>query len=208
MSKDNKNRIDLPTYVELFNITQFQILETNKMLEIMNADLFKIMKKTDQESEDQCWRRMVVRTALSIVESVCFRMKLLAINVGILKGIEFSKREKAFLYEEKEIKRKDDSIEKRKFYPESKENLKFVFKIIARMFGTKFEIKEEDVGWRSYVKAIEIRNRITHPKNIEDLNVSIKDYDTAGEAFRWFSLLFNELLKEIKKFENINKSSL
>lgn len=40
-------------------------------------------------------------------------------------------------------------------------------------------------GWERVKAAVEVRNRITHPKSVEDLNVSLEDIQNASGAFFW-----------------------
>ena len=171
-----------------------------KMTEIFLDDLSKGMKKTEEESEDECWRRLVVRTAMSQIETMCFWLKKYVLFLSPILHKKIIPKDETWLKEEKvEIKR--GKIESKKFFPETKENLKFAFKIYGWMFGFEFDI-EKCEGWETYKKAVEIRHRITHPKSISDLKVSLKDYDIVGSTYQWFSDCYKELRTKAKQKMN------
>ena len=39
--------------------------------------------------------------------------------------------------------------------------------------------------WQSFRRAIKIRDRITHPKSVSDLNISDEDYNDVSAGFGW-----------------------
>lgn len=41
-------------------------------------------------------------------------------------------------------------------------------------------------GWQNFTLAIDIRNRITHPKSLDDLNLTDRDLNTCAGALHWF----------------------
>ena len=61
-----------------------------------------------------------------------------------------------------------------------------------------------DVGWQRLRSAIRLRNRITHPKTVEDLAISQQDLDAASAGFDWFLTnvvaVMEATLKELKAF--------
>ena len=61
----------------------------------------------------------------------------------------------------------------------------FVIKLLDRTVGGQTRLKEID-GWKEFHDAIEIRNRVTHPKTKDDLSVSQEDYDTVIKGLQWF----------------------
>lgn len=176
--------------------------DTRKMTEIFLDDLSKGMKKTEEEPEDECWRRLVVRTAMSQIETMCFRLKKYVLFLSPFLHKKISPKDEMWLKEEK-VEKKKGEIKRKKFFPEAKENLKFAFKMYGWMLNFEFNIEKIE-GWESYKKAVEIRHRITHPKSISDLEVSLKDYDIVGSTYQWFSDCFTELrLKAKQKFDEL-----
>ena len=66
-----------------------------------------------------------------------------------------------------------------------KQRVLFVMNMSARITGSEISPKGDD-GWRKFLEATKIRNRITHPKNQDDLEVSRLEYDIVVEALKWF----------------------
>ena len=61
----------------------------------------------------------------------------------------------------------------------------FALNMCARVTGTDLSPRSEE-GWNEFLRATSIRNRITHPKDQTDLDVSAQEYDTVVKAFQWF----------------------
>ena len=61
----------------------------------------------------------------------------------------------------------------------------FALNMCARATGTNLSPRSEE-GWSDFLHATKIRNRITHPKNQDDLDVTSRDYDTVVKGFQWF----------------------
>lgn len=64
---------------------------------------------------------------------------------------------------------------------------RFVFRLYASMVREPVEIKVSGAGWQSFQKAIGIRNRITHPKSMEEFSVSEEDMVVVKTAFNWYA---------------------
>ena len=60
-------------------------------------------------------------------------------------------------------------------------------------------------GWDSFQRAIEMRNRITHPRTPEDLNLSKEDFNHIELGATWFSdnieNLINQFAERLKKLK-------
>ena len=66
-----------------------------------------------------------------------------------------------------------------------KNRVLFVLELMDRTVGGQTRPKEID-GWKEFHDAIEIRNRVTHPKTKDDLSVSQEDYDSVIKGLQWF----------------------
>jgi hypothetical protein len=61
-----------------------------------------------------------------------------------------------------------------------------------------YELQVDDVGWDNFKQALLlIRNRITHPKTIEDLQLSDKEVQTAADAASWYLKVQRELIQKL-----------
>ena len=57
---------------------------------------------------------------------------------------------------------------------------------IAEQLDTELEIDFGVVGWADLKQAIKVRNRITHPKSISDLDISDTDIAIIQSGLLWF----------------------
>ena len=183
------------------------LTETDEMWREMHSDYFKINLKLKEETDKreaviQFWRRLAVRVALSIIESLCFRMKITILSHNELFGKKLSPRIETPLREETYALDEKGETMSRNAYYEPKRNLRFVFKEFAKVFNPDFRLKVDDKGWASYREALKIRNRITHPKNLWDLNCSEEEYKMVTEAYNWFERSITQLLmpEEYEKY--------
>jgi hypothetical protein len=66
---------------------------------------------------------------------------------------------------------------------------------VRSAYESTFELKVGDVEWEAYLKALEIRDRLTHLKKPADIKVSDDEYSKVLHVTRtWFARNFNEAL--------------
>jgi hypothetical protein len=155
------------------------VFETMEMAEVFNKDIKKIIEFSETikyESEAQFWMRVMVRTIVDSIDALIFRLRKTARELIELRGIE------------NELPPKPKKI-----------NLRYIFKVLAIAFNSTFEIKEDDEKLKDYSEARAIRNRITHPKELTDLNISLKgEYVKFSDTFIWVSECIKKLSKQSK----------
>jgi hypothetical protein len=62
--------------------------------------------------------------------------------------------------------------------------IRLLARVIQRDFPS-FDPHFENEGWDRMKRAIEVRNRVTHPKSVSDLDVSLDDVANSRAAFFW-----------------------
>ena len=78
----------------------------------------------------------------------------------------------------------------------------FALDISTRIYGTKLSPKEID-GWNEFLDFIKIRNRVTHPKNLNDIEISEQEYNKAIKALKWY-VICQELALGQKSLPDLN----
>ena len=58
----------------------------------------------------------------------------------------------------------------------------FSLKAFAETFGLPLTIDKGGKNWQCYTRALKIRDRITHPKNINDIEITDEDIEVIREA--------------------------
>jgi len=72
--------------------------------------------------------------------------------------------------------------------------------VFALAFDSSFEIKEDDEKLKDYSEARDIRDRITHPKKLSDLNISGMDYVKIADTYIWFTECLKKVIEQSKRF--------
>ena len=71
-----------------------------------------------------------------------------------------------------------------------------VFEMFSRLYGKSFQLDKSSTGWVDLKTAIEVRNRITHPKNAASFAIDDSQLDAVERARQWFADSVEALLKE------------
>jgi len=155
------------------------VLETKQMADVFTKDMNKIFgfhDKVKYKSDLQFWMRITVRTVIDSIDALIYRERIMARELIKHRGIE------------KQLPPKP-----------KKTNLRYIFKVLAIAFDSTFEIKEDDEKLKDYSEAREIRRRITHPKKLTDLDISLEEeYGKFMDTFLWFSECLKQLNKQSK----------
>ena len=165
-----------------FNRKVKYAFESKEMLDVLTKDMDKINEimripsNVKCESDLQSWMRIMVRTTIDSIDALIYRVRELSRDLIKLRGDE------------------------KKLLPKPKKtNLRYIFKVFAVALDSTFEIKEDDVRLNDYSDAREIRRRITHPKKLKDLNISVeKEFVKFADTFAWFTDCIKQLLAQSK----------
>ena len=165
-----------------FNRKVKYAFESKEMLDVLTKDMDKINEimripsNVKYESDLQSWMRIMVRTTIDSIDALIYRVRELSRDLIKLRGDE------------------------KKLLPRlKKENLRYAFKVCAIAFDSTFEIKEGDEKLKDYLEVRKIRNRITHPQKLTDLDISLeKEYVKFADTYHWFSDCIKQLNKQSK----------
>lgn len=157
------------------------VFDTMKMAEVFRKDVKRIIRYFDgikYDSDAQFLMRIMVRTVVDSIDALIFRLRKMTRELIKLRGIE------------KELPPKPKKI-----------NLRYVFKVFAVALDSSFEIKEDDERLKDYSEARNIRNRITHPKELSDLSISETDYSKFGDTFIWIIECIKKLSEQSRRLK-------
>ncbi len=108
--------------------------------------------------------------------------------------VRFTDAELALIREERyELSYKGEVRIRQKFLRLA-DNLRFSFKLFAKATNSTYELDVGGIGWDSFLKAIAVRNRITHSKYERDLVISDEDFDFVQKAAQWYRDCTGDLL--------------
>lgn len=186
----------LAIYAEFVNLEEMQRILKNDMYEIAKMPI-------GEESHDIAFRA-ILRTAFAYMEAMIFCLKSIALKLSVFGLGQFSPAEIAMLGEYSyELDDKGRAKTQVKFIPLLK-NIRFAFEAGRRALHLRFTLNVGDARWDSFQKALEIRNRITHPKIPDDLHLSEEDLAHIKSAFNWFAENLTGFKKEF--FDSAEKA--
>jgi hypothetical protein len=170
---------ELDTYEEQFNLLQSMGL-------ILRQDVLDCGKLALDNNKTDWGSRAFTHAVFAMIEGGVFRLKQMALKLSEHGKGNFSRAELVILEETSyDLNDKGQTQTQVKFVPLTR-NIKFAFIACARAWGVQYELRVDDSGFDSFQAALKIRNRITHPKRLEDLNLSEKEVGQVEKAARWF----------------------
>ncbi len=130
---------------------------------------------TEEKRLDQYWLRSSFRSFFALVEAMAFAWKREALSAHARGALELSTGEMALLRDESyELTANGKVVARTKFIP-TKQNVRFAFGILSKTFNTVRVADFGISGWEIFQRSLLVRNRISHPKRIEEGLVSMLD---------------------------------
>lgn len=176
-------------YIDFANIQEifFELISDVETAKKLDTDYF---------SEDFI-KRTYTRAFFAMIEGVISQLKVTALKANRDSNI-FQPCEIQLL---KEITVSLDDNGKAK---EKKAKLRFIPNIIfsinsfAKVLNLDYRIKTSCSGYQAMLKAVKIRDRITHPKSKKCTYINSDEMIILGDANIWFRDAIEQLLKLIK----------
>jgi len=150
-------------------------------------------------ADEQYLRRSTIRTIGAAIEGLTFHLKSIALNQATSFPELYSDLEIAALKEQTYSINDNGAVQIRAMLIPLKTSIKLIVKIVDKNTKSLHEKSFNNKGWDALIANIEVRNRITHPKKIEDLTITKKEIDQAIRAFNWtlaLALRTGDLVKE------------
>lgn len=152
----------------------------------LTTDREWVAAQVDSGDEFGSARRAYVRVMLSFIEGMSHAIKDLLIAADREKRLSLSLPE-VFVLREVQFEVDGKARARAVRRPlRTKDGVRFLLKLLGRVAQPPFEPQFGDDGWRAFSEAIEIRNRVTHPRSREDLWLTDKDLDVVDRAVLWF----------------------
>jgi hypothetical protein len=149
---------------------------------IIAHDIVLSMQRMEQY-DNQANRRDFIRSTFAAMEGWLWDFRQRAQSV--LEDVrDFTPAEQAAFAETSfAISSNGKLIEQTRYY-----SMTTMFRFVVRLAEEEFGNPLVDFGsneWQAFNQAIEIRNRITHPKDINDFNLSDSDIETVRSSSIW-----------------------
>ena len=140
-------------------------------------------------NDTQFARWQFVRATFAKLEGFTFTLKQLCLR----SPSKYSAAETALLREE--AFSLDDKGEPRVAANHLKlaANVQFAFRMYARASDLRFSLRTSESEWGDSRQAMGVRNRLMHPRKLEDLMISEADVQAASRASAWIEAKHLEL---------------
>jgi len=158
-------------------------------------ELYKLAKeKADQVLADQnnsqkydefqLYTRAFIRSVYAHIEGVTCLMRIAILWASERGEIQLSETEKAKLSEKYR-------------YNSFKDNFNLAFNHFTRLFGSAFRPNKNDPRYQNFLKGVDTRDSIMHPKTLVQFCMSGDSLRDVQLGLLWFSETFRQLLHSL-----------
>jgi hypothetical protein len=156
------------------------------LLDELAKELGTLLQGKHRDTLSQPERRMYVRSAFATIEAWLYVWKRIALSAHPdPKCSTISEAERTFAQEHEYRLTDSGEVETRRTKISLAANLRFGFKLLAKAASVPSELDVSGSEWQTFRRAIKIRDRITHPKSVSDLNISDEDFNDVSVGFGW-----------------------
>jgi hypothetical protein len=158
----------------------YHVEDIGKAMAIFWEDIFACKNLLFQHPNNQTWQRLLIRTIFASIDLWCKNLNKVSFDDYIYQIGSLDENDILFLKGKKLSsvgKETDKTIKFGKYFENS-------LRIHAQIQGVKFKLEKKS-EWRSFLVAISIRNRITHPNSSYDLILNPHDFKLALNGCLW-----------------------
>jgi hypothetical protein len=130
--------------------------------------------------------RQLVRSVFAFIEGVTFSMKVKAADYCLQNDKEISDAERFFAVDVDHILTDKGQVIEKSAHIKLSDNVRFAFALQEKALGLTDSFDASCEWWSCFKTAIKIRDRLTHPKLPEDIDVSGNEIVTVLKAFNGF----------------------
>ncbi len=139
-----------------------------------------------ENDEDGFLIRSLVRTYFSEIEGLSGALRDALLQFAVNGTYSLTVPEQVVLREEVYVLR-GSKIETQRRNNKFLDNLQFRVNLFYKAFGVEAAIDTSDARWNSFRRSVEIRNEITHPKNLEQYRLPPEAGEDLKCAIGWFT---------------------
>jgi hypothetical protein len=132
--------------------------------------------------------RLKVRVVCSLMEARLSHMKVAALTVAMEPEKVFTPEDRLALQDQRKVKGTSKGATKLvALRLTMKENVKLALRAFATATGCTYIVNFGDTGGANFLRAMEIRDRVIHPKRIEDWKTTVEDVAVVDAAWEWLA---------------------
>jgi hypothetical protein len=164
----------------------------------LHNELVRLGEQIKLENDKSELKRNYIRTFFSMVEVISYRTRQILLYKHDQKEIVLSNEEIILLNEKSIGIDPNGNIKTKERYFNFESFFKFTYKTYSRRKKKDSLYKGliSDIRYSCFRDALEIRNRITHPKGPESILVSKAEFDNISEAHDWYHNFIITILED------------
>ena len=150
-------------------------------------------------------RRFYVRAIFALVEAVVEQHKRLLLDLAKRGAVTLGPGVREALSERAYGVKDNGSVAEREQYLQLERKLRAVYRAAGEGFGEPLAVTFGDQGWESFRGALDVRDRITHPKSFQDCHVDEEALETVDRGHAWFRELNNEFVRVAREHRGMHR---
>lgn len=164
-------------------------------LQVLSADVVAAASLPEKLGDTQFARRAYVRAVFAMIEGNINLMADVVLSAASRGEVTLSTNDYEVLRQERStVTVGEVSKTQVKFVP-IRDRVGIVMREFAATHNGSFKLDKSTAGWTNFTAAIDLRNRITHPKDASSFEVSDAVLANVGAAKHWFADQVEEILK-------------
>ncbi|WP_044891837.1 hypothetical protein [Opitutus terrae] len=165
--------------MDRLTLLRLNFAELSELLDMTRSEIASFNDLAAREKDTDFLRRLKVRVVFSCIEAHVFHLKSAA--CALSEPGDFSDADKLEL---QDLRLAQAGFQKAK--RPLKENIKLAFRAYGRVCGKSYKVDFSGEEGARFLAAVEIRDRVTHPKSPRDWRVSASDHRLVDDAWHWF----------------------
>lgn len=161
--------------------------------QILDSDVKFASDEWRKDKSSQFWGRTLIRCYCASVDGTLSVLKNIVSGNAKYSDVKLDEDDIEVLTELRTDK--ISGLTRPAFLPFRK-NVKETFKVFIKFHGVQLEIKCDDSRFTDLCDTFELRNKLMHPKNHRDLEVSGNALDAALRGSKWFAFTLKNVLEE------------
>lgn len=153
----------------------------------------------DRTAEQEGARRAYVRAVFALIEATVEQHKRLLMDLASRSAVALDQGTEGVLMEQVFVADDKGKIGSREQYLSLRRKIRVVYRAAAIAYGRELAVRYDDQGWQRFAAAIEIRDRLTHPKSHADCGVGDEDLDSVDRGHEWYRGLNQEFVRAARE---------
>jgi hypothetical protein len=150
------------------------------------------------QSDTQFSRRAYVRSIFSSTEGIIWLIKQVCLKAPVVGGVRrMEAGEYALLQDQGYDLKNNGEIAVQMKFLRLPDNFRFTVRVFNRLFRATIDLEVGKQPWSEFLQALKIRHRITHPKDVDSLEISDSEVEICRRVSSWMNDVFYSIVQSI-----------